>query len=114
MAPREMKVIPIRRDVLPKERQRAIVELAFEYWLTRFGVRYGSPEDDFCRAQREVMARSSKCRKGGAVHCTKVQTIRPVITPILAEQDAAPRSSEVRAIANIAKADADVPELDRS
>ena len=60
-----MKVIPICRDAHLRERHREIVNLAFEYWLARFGVRYGSPEDDFYRAHREVMA-SSKVRQSDA------------------------------------------------
>ena len=55
-----MKVIRIRREFFLTPQQREIVELAFAYWLSRFGVVEGSPEDDFYRAQREVMARSSK------------------------------------------------------
>lgn len=55
-----MTVIRIRRDMT--ERQREIVELAFGYWLARFGVLEGSPENDFYRAQREVTAGSAKSR----------------------------------------------------
>jgi hypothetical protein len=57
-----MKVISIRSGRSMTEQQEEIVELAFENWLARFGVLEGSPEDDFYRAQREVMARSSRSR----------------------------------------------------
>jgi len=56
------KVIPFVRGMFVTKRQREIVDLAFEYWLARFGVEEGSPEDDFYRAQREVTARRSKSR----------------------------------------------------
>jgi len=54
-----MGVIPIRSGRSMTEQQHEIAELAFENWLTRFCVLEGSPEDDFYRAQREVMARRS-------------------------------------------------------
>lgn len=57
-----VKVVTIREDIFLTELQREIAELAFEYWLARFGVQGGSPEDDFHRAEREVMARTSKSR----------------------------------------------------
>ena len=34
-----------------------IVELAFVYWLERFGIHEGSPEEDLFRAHRDVMER---------------------------------------------------------
>ncbi len=45
-----------------REQQREIAELAYEYWLARFGVQYGPPEEDLFKAQREVMARISRLR----------------------------------------------------
>lgn len=55
-----MKVIPIRSGGSVADRQWEIAQLAFDYWLARFGLRYGSPEDDFYRARREVMMRCSR------------------------------------------------------
>ena len=57
-----MKVIPIRRDYFVSEGHREVAELAFEFWLARFGVCYGPPEDDLARAHRELMAIRSKSR----------------------------------------------------
>jgi hypothetical protein len=59
---KSMKVIPICSDTILKRRQQEVVDLAFEYWLARFGVRYGFPEEDLWRAEREVAARSSRAR----------------------------------------------------
>jgi hypothetical protein len=56
-----MKVIPIRSGRSKTEKQE-VVELAFQNWLERLGLVDGSPEDDFRRAQREVMARGSQSR----------------------------------------------------
>jgi hypothetical protein len=57
-----MKAIPIYSGISLKGQQRQIADLAFEYWQDRFGVRYGSPEEDLFRAEREVTARSSKAQ----------------------------------------------------
>jgi len=62
-----VKVIPICSGTPMSERQREIAELAYEYWLARFGVLEGSPEDDFYRAQRVVMTKRSKLRTATAV-----------------------------------------------
>jgi hypothetical protein len=59
---KSMKAIPIYTGTALKGQQRQIADLAFEYWQARFGVRYGSPEEDLFRAEREVVARSSKAR----------------------------------------------------
>jgi hypothetical protein len=64
---RNMRVIPIRSYPPISDQQREIAGLAYEYWLARFGVLEGSPEDDFYRAQREVMARHSRPRTTAAV-----------------------------------------------
>ena len=61
-----VKEITIHQDILLTEQQREIVELAFEYWLARLGVLEGSPEEDLYRAEREVMASSSKSRNSTA------------------------------------------------
>ena len=50
----KVKVIPIRSRTGLTGDQLEMVELAYAYWLERFGVRYGSPEEDFYRAAREV------------------------------------------------------------
>jgi len=55
-----MKVIPIRSGRSMIKQQQEIVELAFQNWLSRLGVLQGSPEDDFYRAHRAVMARGSR------------------------------------------------------
>jgi hypothetical protein len=59
-----MKLIHMSREVLLTKWQREVVELAFEYWLERFGVLEGTPGDDFHRPQRDVMARISKSQNG--------------------------------------------------
>ena len=61
-----VKAIPIRSARSMQAQQQEIVELAFEHWLARFGLLEGSPEDDFYRAQREVMARRSRSRDTAA------------------------------------------------
>ena len=50
-----MKVIPIPSRTSMTKQEQEIVDLAFENWLERLGVLDGSPEDDFYRAEREVM-----------------------------------------------------------
>jgi hypothetical protein len=60
MTNRPAKIIPIRPDLSPWEKQE-IAALAFEYWLAR-GFRDGSPEEDLLRAEWEV-ARAARRRK---------------------------------------------------
>lgn len=62
-----MKVVPIRSARSMKAQKQEVVELAFHNWLARLGVLEGSPEDDFYRAHREVMANSSRPRGTAAV-----------------------------------------------
>lgn len=60
-------VIPIgRRRASLTEEKEEIVELAFDFWLDRFGKRYGSPKDDLLRAWQEVHARTAGRRGHGA------------------------------------------------
>lgn len=56
MAALTAKVIPIRSN---ESSTQETVELAFAFWLERFGLRYGSPEEDLIRAQRELCRRST-------------------------------------------------------
>lgn len=57
---RNMRVMSIRSGTPMSEQQCEIAELAYEYWLARFGVLEGSPEEHFYRAQRDVMMKCSK------------------------------------------------------
>jgi hypothetical protein len=50
----QMKVIPIRPKTGVSDRHDEVADQAFDYWLARFGVSYGSPEDDLARAEREL------------------------------------------------------------
>lgn len=42
--------------------QEAIARLAYGYWLERQGSNDGSAEEDWLRAEREVLARQSHAR----------------------------------------------------
>jgi len=55
-----MKVIPIRPKIGVDDRHDEMADQAFNYWLARFGLRYGSPEEDLARAEREVTGRTTK------------------------------------------------------
>jgi hypothetical protein len=55
-----MEVIPIRPRTGMSDQHDEIANQAFNYWFARFGVSYGSPEDDLARAEWELTGRTAK------------------------------------------------------
>jgi len=55
MADQTLKLLPPPSRMFSPAQHHEIVELAFLYWLERFGIHEGSPEEDLFRAHRAVM-----------------------------------------------------------
>ena len=54
----DSKVIPMRRDILASDEDRAVADLAYDIWLSN-GFRGGSPEEALVTAVRQSRTRTT-------------------------------------------------------
>jgi hypothetical protein len=55
---RDIKVIPIRRDILASDEDREVADLAYDIWLSN-GFRGGSPEEALMTAVRQARTKTA-------------------------------------------------------
>ena len=62
MADRTLKLLPPPSQISSPAPRHEIADLAFLYWLERFGIQEGSPEEDLFRAYRDVVEKTASPR----------------------------------------------------